>query len=494
MYYWDGQSWLPIATGGSGGSSDGTVHIVSETTPPDGKTIGDLWLQPNAPDAPPSEGQKGDPGLAATIEVAETLTIEPGLPASVVNIGNENKALLSFKIPAGLVGEAGQQGEPGVAGAAGEPGPAGPPGERGLQGEPGVPGQSGAQGPQGVPGEQGQPGLQGPPGLGITYKGTVADESTLPATATQGDLYVVSTPAPARGFVWDAETSSWVDAGPVQGPQGVPGPQGVQGERGDPGPSAVSADPDNISVIGSDGLIHTKLPYPRDMALGGVLASYPQANKYVAAINDDGTVWLEDLPSAPPAYTLPAATATTLGGVKVGSGIAVTADGTISTSAVTGFLPLAGGTMTGTINVPNSINAINTASGFNLIGSTAGLVVRSGTTNLMSFGVTTIDSYKPIALPADPTANLHAATKQYVDSKASAYTLPAATATVLGGVKIGTGVTVTADGTISVAGGGGGVTNPVAGSASGMTIWIGTQSAYDAIATKDAKTLYHITG
>jgi hypothetical protein len=449
MYYWDGQSWLPIATGGSGGSSDGTVHIVSETTPPDGKTIGDLWLQPNAPDAPPSEGQKGDPGLAATIEVAETLTIAPGLPASVVNLGNENKALLAFKIPAGLPGEAGPQGEPGVAGAAGEPGPAGPPGERGLQGEPGVPGQPGAQGPQGVPGEQGQPGLQGPPGLGITYKGTVADEATLPATATQGDLYVVSTPAPARGFVWDSETSSWVDAGPVQGPQGVPGPQGVQGERGDPGPSAVSADPDNISVIGSDGLILT---------------------------------------------TLRAATAATLGGVKVGSGLSVTADGTISTSAVTGFLPLAGGTMTGTINVPNSINAINTASGFNLIGSVSGLTVRSSTTNLMSFGVNTIDSYKPIALPADPTANLHAATKQYVDSKASAYALPAATATVLGGVKIGTGVTVTADGTISVAGGGGGVTNPVAGSASGMTIWIGTQSAYDAIATKDAKTLYHITG
>jgi hypothetical protein len=70
-----------------------------------------------------------------------------------------------------------------------------------------------------------------------------------------------------------------------------------------------------------------------------------------------------------------------------------------------------------------------------------------------------------------------------------------ATASVLGGVKIGSGVTVAADGTISVAGGGGSsVTNPVAGSTSGMTIWIGTQSAYDAIATKDAKTLYHITG
>jgi hypothetical protein len=244
--------------------------------------------------------------------------------------------------------------------------------------------------------------------LGITFKGTVNEVVELPTGATQGDLWVVSNPAPAHGYVWDEAAGTWVDAGPVQGPQGIQGPQGVQGEQGPAGPSAVSADPDNISVIGSDGLILT---------------------------------------------TLRAATAATLGGVKVGSGLSVTADGTISTSAVTGFLPLAGGTMTGTINVPNSINAINTASGFNLIGSVSGLTVRSGTTNLMSFGVNTIDSYKPIALPADPTANLHAATKQYVDSMASTYTLPAATETVLGGVKIGSGITVGADGTISASAG-----------------------------------------
>jgi hypothetical protein len=39
----------------------------------------------------------------------------------------------------------------------------------------------------------------------------------------------------------------------------------------------------------------------------------------------------------------------------------------------------------------------------------------------------------------------------------------------------------------------GGVTNPVNGSVVGMTLWIGTQAAYDAIATKDAKTVYNIT-
>jgi hypothetical protein len=109
--------------------------------------------------------------------------------------------------------------------------------------------------------------------------------------------------------------------------------------------------------------------------------------------------------------------------------------------------------MTGTINVPDSINAIRTASGFNLIGNSAAFAVRLNTTNLMAFGVTQNDSYKPIALPADPLQPLHACTKQYVDAKfaGGGYVLPAATATVLGGVKVGTGLSVTADGTLSAA-------------------------------------------
>jgi hypothetical protein len=38
---------------------------------------------------------------------------------------------------------------------------------------------------------------------------------------------------------------------------------------------------------------------------------------------------------------------------------------------------------------------------------------------------------------------------------------------------------------------GGGVTNPVAGSVEGLTLWLGSQAAYDAL-TPDAKTIYYI--
>ena len=71
------------------------------------------------------------------------------------------------------------------------------------------------------------------------------------------------------------------------------------------------------------------------------------------------------------------------------------------------------------------------------------------------------------------------------------YTLPVSTATVLGGVKVGAGLAVTADGTLSSSGGAS-VTNPVAGSVAGLTIWTGPESTFNAIATKDAKTIYNI--
>jgi hypothetical protein len=254
---------------------------------------------------------------------------------------------------------------------------------------------------------------------------------------------------------------------------------------------AVSADANNASRLGSDGLVFT-----------------PQA-------------------AAGTPYVLPAATSTTLGGVKVGTGLTVDGTGVLSATAATGFLPLAGGTMTGTITLPSgSVAMAVNGTNYNMLGGSGGVAFRSGTANLINhtaseivayvpittagsgvgvrFGSggpslsksgTTIAASAPITVAAAPAAATEVANKAYVDAAVAAggggggtaYTLPPATATTIGGVKPGAGLTVAADGTLA------GVANPVAGSAPGMVIWTGTQAAYDGL-TKDAKTVYFITG
>jgi hypothetical protein len=124
----------------------------------------------------------------------------------------------------------GPQGDPGAQGPQGVQGPAGADGAQGVQGPEGP---AGAQGPAGPEGLQGQQGIQGAPGLGISFRGQVATEAELPADAEQGDAYLVQ--ADDSFQVWDAGTSSWVNGGSIQGPQGIAGPQGPQGPQGEQG-------------------------------------------------------------------------------------------------------------------------------------------------------------------------------------------------------------------------------------------------------------------
>ena len=51
------------------------------------------------------DGDKGDPGQAATIQVGTVTTGEPGTPAEVTNSGTENAAVFDFVIPKGDPGE-----------------------------------------------------------------------------------------------------------------------------------------------------------------------------------------------------------------------------------------------------------------------------------------------------------------------------------------------------------------------------------------------------
>ena len=130
--------------------------------------------------------------------------------------------------PTGPAGPQGPQGSVGATGPQGSPGPAGPTGGIGPTGP------VGATGPAGSQGVAGPIGPQGAPGPGFLFLGDVATVAALPPTGnTEGDSYLVQ--ADSNLYIWNG--TAWVDAGDIQGPQGVAGIQGPAGPTGAQGPA-----------------------------------------------------------------------------------------------------------------------------------------------------------------------------------------------------------------------------------------------------------------
>ena len=136
----------------------------------------------------------------------------------------------------GLVGPTGPQGNPGVAGATGA---------------------AGANGAAGADGANGAQGVAGADGTSITILGEVADCTGLPNAGanTNGDLYILDADDAAcsygaglagDGYVWDGTT--WLNIGPLRGPQGVQGAAGTNGTAGTAGTNG------NDGVQGAQGI------------------------------------------------------------------------------------------------------------------------------------------------------------------------------------------------------------------------------------------------
>lgn len=175
--------------------------------------------------SPGPAGQNGQDGAAATIQIGEVVTLEPGQPAAVENTGTEQAAVLKISIPRG---QNGRDGDPGQAGAAAtiQVGqvttlPAGQQATVTNAGTAsaarfdfGIPkGQDGADGAPGQDGKDGQPGADGEDGGYYT-----------PSVDGSGNLS------------WTASKSGMP---PVEGAN-IRGPQG---------PAGTSADPAQIDAI-----------------------------------------------------------------------------------------------------------------------------------------------------------------------------------------------------------------------------------------------------
>lgn len=186
------------------------------------------------------------------------------------------------------------------------------------------------------------------------------------------------------------------------------------------------------------------------------------------------------------AYELPPATASELGGVKVGSGLNVAADGTLSNGYE---LPTAAAGTLGGVKVGNGLSI----DGNGVLSATGGGAYTLPPATANDLGGIKVGS--GLSVEADGTLS--------ATGGGSAYVLPPATANDLGGVKVGTGLNVAADGTLS-----NGITLPQDLSArlealetqcvgqTGLTqvdrlkLRVMTKAQYEALPSHDNSTLY----
>jgi len=95
-----------------------------------------------------------------------------------------------------------------------------------------------------IKGPVGDVGPAGPAGPGFSYQGTVATVAALPTPSTQGFAFKVV----ATGDLHIYNGTAWVNAGPLQGPQGIQGPAGATGPQGPQGIQGPAGDPAAISI------------------------------------------------------------------------------------------------------------------------------------------------------------------------------------------------------------------------------------------------------
>ena len=231
------------------------------------------------------QGPKGDPGKSTY-----QLAIDSGF------VGSESDWLTSLK------GEKGDQG------------PKGDPGEQGIQGPKGNPGEQGIQGPKGNPGEQGIQGPKGDPGK---------------------SAYQLAVDAGYGGSESDWLASLKGEQG-KQGEKGEPGEPGKQGLQGEPGKSAYQIAEEEANSEGST--YGSPSDWLKSLKGDKGDSAYQVAvdNGYSGSESD----WLTSLkgekgdqgPKGDPgdSATLPIASSTTLGGVKIGSGLSIDGSGLLS--------------------------------------------------------------------------------------------------------------------------------------------------------------------
>lgn len=242
----------------------------------------------------------------------------------------------------GPQGPKGDPGEPGPAGRDGVDGAQGPKGDPGEKGKDGKDGEQGPRGADGAPGPAGKDGVDGAPGADGDSAYTIAVNNGFIGTEEQW-LESLKGKDGVQGP--KGETG---EQGPVgtTGPQGNPGPQGPKGDTGEQGPQGPKGDPGEKGADGTSGIeisetepinpninvwinpsgngeiYYTKTEV--DSAISTEGAKYnPKDNfKTINGQSIVGTGNIE-IQGGGGSYTLPTASASTKGGIKIGEGLSM---------------------------------------------------------------------------------------------------------------------------------------------------------------------------
>ena len=175
---------------------------------------------------------------------------------------------------------------------------------------------------------------------------------------------------------------------------------------------------------------------------------------------DSETVWgdWQEISGGGGSYTLPVASTTKLGGVKIGENVNISSDGTISVTK--GSIDIASATTLGGVKIGDNINVtddgtISVSSSAGVYTAGAGIKIINNTIYPDTYTNTPNESIAVVTTFNDGTNNglaVSLGNGLYTPLNTRRLNLKPATATVIGGVKIGDGLAVTSDGTISVTG------------------------------------------